>query len=125
MHDAGNRAQHLAQVPPGRRAHIVAHRRYVPVLAIRREEERRDLVFHAVVLRVLHQPHDLDLENRRVAQPHVLADDVASQTELPREGLVDHCHLRCAQLVSRGELAPLEQRHPQRPEIAWPHLIEA
>jgi hypothetical protein len=49
------------------------------VLPVRREEERRHLVLHLAVLRVLHDAHDLDVELVGVAPPVAMNLPTASR----------------------------------------------
>ena len=88
-------------------------------LADRPEIQRRRLLLHRAVLRILDEPDDLDVELpvRAVdAGADVPAHGPASQVELLGERLVDDRDFRGVRPVGARELASGDQRDAERAE---------
>ena len=100
-----------------RGAHIKTDLTGALVLAVRTDEHRRNLLLHLRVLRVPHEPDDLDRQ-RAVAA-------IASEIELLRERFVDDRHLRRAERVGAREVAAGNHRDAERLEVAGPDEVEA
>ena len=82
-HERRQRARHLLGIT--RRPNVERDRSQPVVLTVRREEQRRNLVLDLAVLRVLHEPDDLDVELAGVPLLHALADRITPEVELPGE----------------------------------------
>ena len=104
------------------RANVEGHEAGPPRALAVREEIHGRRISEIRVLEVSDQADNLDIECWG-APRRPFADSVASQTELPRELLVDDRDFGCILRITRRQVASGDQRNAKRLEISGTNLV--